>query len=139
MQVAAPPILREARRRHAAPFCRPYIASRHYLCLTTPRLRNLAAPGTARWPTSRSTWGLIAGLCAALFTGEYPEGIQGFLVSAYRYTLRVEAYVGFLTNRYPRLQPRRVRQRLARRRWRWTLTTVCQDKLAADDGHVRNR
>ena len=38
-----------------------------------------------------------------LFTGEYPEGIRGFLVSAYRYTLRVEAYVGFLTGRYPPL------------------------------------
>ena len=34
-----------------------------------------------------------------LFTGEYPEGIRSFLVSAYRYTLRVEAYVGFLTDR----------------------------------------
>ena len=45
--------------------------------------------------------GLIAGLFAVLFTGEYPEGIRGFLVSAYRYTLRVEAYVGFLTDRYP--------------------------------------
>jgi hypothetical protein len=40
-------------------------------------------------------------LFAVLFTGEYPEGIRGFLVSAYRYALRVEAYVGFLTDRYP--------------------------------------
>jgi hypothetical protein len=30
-----------------------------------------------------------------------PEGIRGFGVSAYRYALRVEAYVGFLTDRYP--------------------------------------
>ena len=45
--------------------------------------------------------GLIAGFFAVLFTGEYPEGIRGFLVSAYRYALRVEAYVGFLTDRYP--------------------------------------
>jgi Domain of unknown function (DUF4389) len=36
-----------------------------------------------------------------LLTGEYPEGIRGFLVSTYRYALRVEAYVGFLTDRYP--------------------------------------
>jgi len=36
-----------------------------------------------------------------LVTGEYPEGIRGFGVSAYRYALRVEAYVGFLTDRYP--------------------------------------
>jgi Domain of unknown function (DUF4389) len=45
--------------------------------------------------------GIIGGLFAVLFTGEYPEGIRGFLVSAYRYALRVEAYVGFLTDRYP--------------------------------------
>ena len=44
---------------------------------------------------------IIAGFFAVLFTGDYPEGIQGFLVSAYRYALRVEAYVGFLTDRYP--------------------------------------
>lgn len=44
---------------------------------------------------------IIAGFFAVLFTGEYPEGIRGFLVSAYRYALRVEAYVGFLTDRYP--------------------------------------
>ncbi len=36
-----------------------------------------------------------------LFTGEYPQGIRDFLVDAYRYALRVEAYVGFLTDRYP--------------------------------------
>ena len=45
--------------------------------------------------------GVIVGFVAVLVTGQYPEGIQGFLVSAYRYTLRVEAYVGFLTDRYP--------------------------------------
>jgi len=45
--------------------------------------------------------GIFAGFFAVLFTGEYPEGIRDFLVSAYRYALRVEAYVGFLTDRYP--------------------------------------
>ncbi len=45
--------------------------------------------------------GVIAGFVAVLVTGQYPQGLQGFLVSAYRYTLRVEAYVGFLTDRYP--------------------------------------
>jgi ABC-type uncharacterized transport system YnjBCD permease subunit len=45
--------------------------------------------------------GIIAGFFAVLVTGEYPEGIRDFLVSAYRYALRVEAYVGFLTDRYP--------------------------------------
>ncbi len=45
--------------------------------------------------------GIVVGLFAVLVTGEYPEAIRGFLVSAYRYGLRVEAYVGFLTDRYP--------------------------------------
>jgi hypothetical protein len=45
--------------------------------------------------------GVIAGLVAVVITGEYPQGLRGFLVSAYRYALRVEAYVGFLTDRYP--------------------------------------
>ena len=45
--------------------------------------------------------GVIAGLFAVLFTGEYPQGIRNFLVDAYRYALRVEAYVGLLTDRYP--------------------------------------
>jgi hypothetical protein len=45
--------------------------------------------------------GVIAGFFAVLFTGEYPQGIRDFLVNAYRYALRVEAYVGFLTDRYP--------------------------------------
>ena len=45
--------------------------------------------------------GIVMGFLAVLVTGEYPEGIRTFLVSAYRYTLRVEAYVGFLTDSYP--------------------------------------
>ncbi len=45
--------------------------------------------------------GVIGGFFAVLFTGEYPQGIRNFLVDAYRYALRVEAYVGFLTDRYP--------------------------------------
>jgi len=45
--------------------------------------------------------GIIAGFFAVLATGEYPEGIRDFLISAYRYALRVEAYVGLLTDRYP--------------------------------------
>ncbi len=44
---------------------------------------------------------IIADFFAVRFTGQYPEGIRGFLDSAYRYALRVEAYVGFLTDRYP--------------------------------------
>jgi hypothetical protein len=45
--------------------------------------------------------GVIVGSFAVLVTGQYPEGIRDFLVDAYRYALRVEAYVGFLTDRYP--------------------------------------
>jgi hypothetical protein len=45
--------------------------------------------------------GVVMGFLAVLVTGEYPEGIRTFLVSAYRYALRVEAYVGFLTDGYP--------------------------------------
>jgi len=36
-----------------------------------------------------------------LVTGEYPGRIRDFIVAVYRYSLRVEAYVGFLTDRYP--------------------------------------
>jgi hypothetical protein len=32
---------------------------------------------------------------------DWQQGIRDFLVSTYRYTLRVEAYVGFITDRYP--------------------------------------
>lgn len=48
-----------------------------------------------------SCLGVIAGFFAVLFTGQYPKGIRDFLVNAYRYALRVEAYVGFLTDSYP--------------------------------------
>jgi hypothetical protein len=43
----------------------------------------------------------IIGLFAVLFTGEYPEGTRDYLVGTYRYALRVEAYVGLLTDTYP--------------------------------------
>ena len=44
---------------------------------------------------------VIAGLVAVPITGQYPDRLRRFLVSTYRYALRVEAYVGFLTDRYP--------------------------------------
>lgn len=43
----------------------------------------------------------IGGFFAVLFTGEYPEGIRDFLVGVSRYNLRVQAYVGLLTDQYP--------------------------------------
>ena len=45
--------------------------------------------------------GIIVGLLAVLVSGEYPGRIRDFIVAVYRYSLRVEAYVGFLTDRYP--------------------------------------
>ncbi len=45
--------------------------------------------------------GIVAGFFAVLVSGEYPQGIRDFLVDAFRYALRVEAYVGFLTDQYP--------------------------------------
>ena len=36
-----------------------------------------------------------------LVTGRYPQGARRFLVRAYRYGLRVQAYVGPLTDQYP--------------------------------------
>jgi hypothetical protein len=48
-----------------------------------------------------SVFVVIASLFAVLFTGEYPAGMRDFLVGAYRYGLRVQAYVGLLTDQYP--------------------------------------
>jgi hypothetical protein len=44
---------------------------------------------------------LIAGFFAVVFTGEYPEGLRSFLVAAYRYSFRVQAYIGLMTDQYP--------------------------------------
>jgi Domain of unknown function (DUF4389) len=43
----------------------------------------------------------IAGFFAVLVTGEYPQGLRDFLVGVYRYSVRVQAYVGLLTDEYP--------------------------------------
>ena len=44
---------------------------------------------------------VLAGALAVLATGRYPERPRRFLVSAYRYGIRVQAYVGLLTDQYP--------------------------------------
>ena len=44
---------------------------------------------------------VIGGFFAVIFTGEYPLGARDFLVNVYRYSLRVSAYVGLLTDQYP--------------------------------------
>jgi hypothetical protein len=47
---------------------------------------------------------VVVGFLAVLVRGEYPERLRGFLVGVYRYALRVEAYVGLLTDVYPPFQ-----------------------------------
>jgi hypothetical protein len=44
---------------------------------------------------------VAVGAVAVLFTGRYPLGPRDFIVDAYRYGLRVQAYVGLLTDQYP--------------------------------------
>lgn len=44
---------------------------------------------------------VIGGFVVVLATGEYPAGARDFLVGVYRYNLRVQAYVGLLTDQYP--------------------------------------
>ena len=48
-----------------------------------------------------SVFVVIGGFFAVVFTGEYPLGARNFLVGAYRYNLRVQAYIGLLTDQYP--------------------------------------
>jgi hypothetical protein len=69
------------------PLYKWFLAIPHYLVLAA-----LAIAGV---------FAFIGGFFAVLFTGQYPEGIRDFLVGVYRYALRVEAYIGFLTDEYP--------------------------------------
>ena len=48
-----------------------------------------------------AVFALIGGFFAVVFSGEYPQGARDFLVGVYRYGLRVQAYVGLLTDQYP--------------------------------------
>jgi Domain of unknown function (DUF4389) len=43
----------------------------------------------------------LASFVVVLVTGDYPAGIRGFIVGYSRYVLRVQAYVGLLTDEYP--------------------------------------
>ena len=43
----------------------------------------------------------VFGLAAVVVTGSYPARARNFLVGVYRYGLRVQAYVGLLTDDYP--------------------------------------
>jgi ABC-type uncharacterized transport system YnjBCD permease subunit len=44
---------------------------------------------------------ILFGFAAVIVTGSYPVGARDFLVGVYRYGLRVQAYVGLLTDTYP--------------------------------------
>jgi hypothetical protein len=44
---------------------------------------------------------VLVGFFAVLFTGTFPLGPRDFIVDAWRYGLRVQAYVGLLTDQYP--------------------------------------
>jgi len=44
---------------------------------------------------------ILFGFVAVVVTGSYPVGARDFLVGVYRYGLRVQAYVGLLTDTYP--------------------------------------
>jgi hypothetical protein len=44
---------------------------------------------------------VFIGFFAVLITGGYPQGLRDFLVGVYRYNVRVQAYVGLLTDQYP--------------------------------------
>jgi len=44
---------------------------------------------------------VIVGFFAILFTGQFPLGPRDFIVKAWRYGLRVQAYAGLLTDQYP--------------------------------------
>jgi hypothetical protein len=48
-----------------------------------------------------SAFAVLWGALCVIVTGRYPAGSQRFLVRAYRYSLRVQAYVGPLTDQYP--------------------------------------
>ena len=51
-----------------------------------------------------AVFAFVGSFFAVRFTGEYPAGIRDFLVGVYGYTLRLEAYVGLLTDVYPPFQ-----------------------------------
>lgn len=49
----------------------------------------------------------LAAFFAVIFTGRYPEGVRDYLVGVSRWSLRVQAYIGLMTDAYPpfSLQP----------------------------------
>ncbi|MGH9226920.1 MAG: DUF4389 domain-containing protein [Acidimicrobiales bacterium] len=69
------------------PLYKWFIAIPHYVVVMALALASLV---TVLW-----------GAVAVMVTGEYPDRARTFLVGAYRYCIRVEAYIGLLTDEYP--------------------------------------
>jgi hypothetical protein len=44
---------------------------------------------------------VLVGFFAVLFTGKWPEGLRTFVIGVMRWSMRVNGYVLFLTDRYP--------------------------------------
>jgi hypothetical protein len=44
---------------------------------------------------------MVIAFFAVLFTGKYPKGMFNFVVGLYRWQMRVNGYMFFLTDKYP--------------------------------------
>lgn len=69
------------------PLYKWFLAIPHYLVIVVLAVASVVA--------------VIASLFAVVAKGEYPAALRTFLVDTYRYGLRVQAYVGLLTDEYP--------------------------------------
>jgi Domain of unknown function (DUF4389) len=69
------------------PLVKWLLAVPHYLVLLALSIAGIAAA--------------VACFFAVLITGQYPKGLRDFLVGVYRYNLRLQAYIGLLTDTYP--------------------------------------
>ena len=75
------------------PLYKWFLAIPHYLVIV------------ALWVAS--VFVVLYGFVAVVVTGAYPAPARDFLVGVYRYGLRVQAYVGLLTDQYPPFAVRR--------------------------------
>jgi hypothetical protein len=73
--------------RRFMPLVKWFLAIPHYLVLLV-----LGIVGFFAW---------LAGAVSVLFTGRWPHGIREFIVGVSRWSTRVQAYVGLLTDEYP--------------------------------------
>jgi hypothetical protein len=80
-------ILPQEEYRRLMPFVKWLLAIPHYIVLLFVAIGAFFA--------------VIYGFFAVLITGRWPEGARNFLVGVYRWFIRVQAYVGLLTDVYP--------------------------------------